>query len=143
MTDASSTSPSREEAFGRALVARTTFDKEAVWLPNLAVHHWNAGLTTISGKTFTDCLIEGPAVLAVMTGTAFDSCAMGMTTDPKTLLLRPLGASVAGVIGMADCKFVRCRFVQVGFTGADGLLDELQAHIASGNARMEEDAAQQ
>ena len=57
---------SAEEAAGRALVARTSFEKEAVWLPSLAVQHWNAGETVIDGKTFTDCVIEGPAVLAVM-----------------------------------------------------------------------------
>jgi hypothetical protein len=122
--------PSAEEAAGRALVARTSFEKEAVWLPSLAVQHWNAGETTIDGKTFTDCVIEGPAVMAVMNGTVFESCAMGLTSDMKHLLYRPLSRDkLAGVIGMSNCRFVRCRFVQVGFTGSDQLLDELQSDI--------------
>ena len=121
---------SAEEAAGRALVARTTFEKEAIWLPSLAVQHWNAGQMFIDGKTFTDCVIEGPAVMAVMNGTVFESCAMGVTTDMKHLLYRPLSQTkLAGVVGMSNCRFVRCRFVQVGFTGADGMLEELETGV--------------
>lgn len=123
---------SPEEIAGRALVARTSFEKEAVWLPLLAMQHWNAGQMAIEGKTFTDCVIEGPAVMAVMNGTVFDSCAMGTTTDVRNLLYRPLSTTrLAGVIGMANCRFVRCRFVQVGFTGSDDLLEQLQGGIKS------------
>lgn len=121
---------SAEEAAGRAVVARTTFEKEAIWLPKLAVQHWNAGEMVIRNKTFTECVIEGPAVMAVLTGTFFESCAMGTTTDARTLLYRPVGTTkMAGVVGVADCRFVRCRFVQVGFTGSDDLLDELARNI--------------
>lgn len=123
---------SPEEAAGRALVARTSFEKEAVWLPSLAVQHWNAGQMAIDGKTFTDCVIEGPAVVAVMTGTMFDNCAMGTTSDVRNLLYRPLSTTkLAGVIGMSNCRFVRCRFVQVGFTGSDDLLEQLQGGVKS------------
>ncbi len=119
-----------EEAAGRALVARTSFEKEAVWLPQLAVQHWNAGQMFIEGKTFTDCVIEGPAVMAVMNGTSFDNCAMGTTTDVRNLLYRPLSTTkLAGVIGVSDCRFLRCRFVQVGFTGSDDMLEQLQGGV--------------
>lgn len=131
MTDPTPTM-SAEEAAGRALVARTTFEKEAVWLPQLAVQHWNAGQMFIEGKTFTDCVIEGPAVVAVMNGTTFDNCAMGTTTDIRNLLYRPLSTTkLAGVIGVSDCRFLRCRFVQVGFTGSDDLLEQLQGGVKS------------
>ena len=139
MTDQTQTMSPEEEA-GRALVARTSFEKEAVWLPSLAVQHWNAGQTTIDGKTFTDCLIEGPAVMAVMNGTVFDSCAMGTTSDMRNLLYRPVGRDrMAGVIGVSNCRFVRCRFAQVGFTGSDELIEELGgikslSGLASGDA---------
>ena len=135
MTDETPTATpaiSPEEAAGRALVARTSFEKEAVWLPNLVVQHWNAGVMAIDGKTFTDCVIEGPAIMAVMNGTTFDNCAMGTTTDVRNLLYRPLSTTkLAGVVGMANCRFVRCRFVQVGFTGSDDLLEQLQSGIKS------------
>lgn len=131
MTDQTPTM-SAEEAAGRALVARTSFEKESVWLPQLAVHHWNAGQMFIDGKTFTDCLIEGPAVMAVMNGTTLDSCALGTTTDVRNLLYRPVGQDkMAGVVGVANCRFVRCRFVQVGFTGSDDLLEDLQGGVKS------------
>ena len=121
---------SAEEAAGRALVARTHFEKEAVWLPSLAVQHWNAGQMAIDGKTFTDCVIEGPAVMAVMRGTGFESCAMGTTADIRTLLYRPLSDTrMAGLVGMSNCRFIRCRFVQVGFTGTDELIEELTESV--------------
>ncbi len=126
------------EAAGRAMVARTSFDKEAVWLPVLAVNHWNAGEMMITGKTFTDCVIEGPAVLAVMNGTVFDGCNMGAAANPRNLLLKPLGDKIVGAIGMADCRFVRCRFAQVAFTGDDALLAELESGIIAGNSAMEQ-----
>ena len=126
------------EVAGRAMVARASFDKEAVWLPLLAVNHWNAGEMAITGKTFTDCVIEGPAVLAVMNGTVFDGCNMGVAVNPRNLLLKPLGDKIVGAIGMADCRFVRCRFAQVAFTGDDALLAELEAGIVAGNNAMEQ-----
>lgn len=134
--DTSKMSPA--EAAGRAMVARTSFEKEAVWLPVLAVNHWNAGEMVITGKTFTDCVIEGPAVIGVMNGTMFDSCNMGAATNPRNLLLKPLGDKIAGAIGMADCRFVRCRFAQVAFTGDDALLADLEAGISAGNNAMEQ-----
>lgn len=130
MTDSAPTM-SAEEAAGRAMVARATFEKEAVWLPLLAVNHWNAGQMAIEGKTFTDCVIEGPAVMAVMTGTTFTDCAMGSSNDVRTLLLRPVGEKMAGVIGMSNCSFVRCRFAQVGFTGSEELIEALRTGIAT------------
>lgn len=133
MTDQNPTSMSPEEAAGRALVARTTFEKEAVWLPSLSVQHLNAGQTFIEGKTFTECLIEGPAVVAVMNGTSFDGCHMGVFTDARTILYKPMGDMMAGVVGMSNCKFIKCRFVQVGFTGSDELLNDLAANLSSAN----------
>lgn len=131
MTDQTQTPMSAEEKLGRELVARTTFEKEAVWLPSLAVHHMNAGQTSIADKTFTECLIEGPAVMAVMNGTSFDSCNMGVAKDPRTLLLEPRGELIAGAVGVSNCRFVRCRFVQVGFTGSSELLDGIEQDLLS------------
>jgi hypothetical protein len=140
MTDPTPPAPemSAAEAAGRAIVARTHFEKESIWLPQLAVIHWNAGQMAIEGKTFTDCVIEGPAVMFVMNNTQFDSCAMGATTDVRNLLYRPLSQNkLAGLVGMSNCRFVRCRFVQVGFTGSDDLLAALEGGVKSmaGEAR--------
>ncbi len=130
-----------DEAAGRALVARTEFQKEAVWLPMLAVQHWNAGQMFIDGKVFTECLIEGPAVMAVMDGTHFDGCNMGVATNPRTLLYKPLGDKLAGAVGMSNCRFIRCRFVQVGFTGSNEMLEEMETMLVSARARTGEAGA--
>lgn len=127
---------SPDEAFGRALVARTDFSKEAVWLPSLSVHHLNAGQTTIDGKTFTECLIEGPAVVAILSGVTMEGCNMGVASNPRTLLYKPLGDKLAGVIGLSNCRFINCRFVQVGFTGSDEMLEQLETMLVSARSQM-------
>lgn len=128
MTD--QTAPmSADEAFGRALVARATFEKEAVWLPSLAVHHLNAGHTVIDGKTFTDCVIEGPAVIAAMGGVELDHCNMGQAANPRNLLLKPMGDKIVGAVGFSNSRFVRCTFVQVSFTGNDEALANFEAQL--------------
>ncbi len=113
------------EAFGRDLVARENFSQEGVWLPLLAVHHMNAGDPVVRAKTFTDCVIEGPALVMPMGSTTFESCNMGVAKDPRSLLYKPQGPMLVGAIGLENCRFVRCRMVQIGFTGTDAFLDEL------------------
>ena len=127
MTDQTQTPMSAEEKFGRELVARTTFEKEAVWLPSLSVHHMNAGQTFIDGKTFTECLIEGPAVLLALEGCQFDGCNMGEAHgDIRSLMLQPSSPQrVTGPIPFKNCSFVNCRFLGVGFTGAPWFMDSL------------------
>lgn len=121
---------SMTEMFTRDLVTPKTFNREAIWLPAMAVQHWNAGQMAIEGKTFTDCLIEGPALMAVMNDTRFESCAMGRTTEVASLLYRPVSRTkMAGVVGVSNCLFVRCSFAQIGYTGSDELLEQLQAGI--------------
>ena len=117
------------EAFGRAIVARTTFEKEAVWLALLATHHVNAGVPVIEGRTFTDCVIEGPALIAIMSGTTFEDCNMGLTDDVRSLLYRPMGPRLVGAIGFSNTRFVRCRFMQVGFTSSNEVLDTLATEL--------------
>ncbi|WP_295707351.1 hypothetical protein [uncultured Brevundimonas sp.] len=119
------------EAFGRELVAQTEFNKQGVWLPLLAMHSLNAGEGVVRGKTFTECVIEGPAVVAAMVGTTFDGCNMGLAEDVNSLLFQPRGPKLIGVIGLQDCRFVRCRFVQVGFTGSPEFLTELSETLQS------------
>lgn len=135
MTDSTATM-SPDEAFGRALVARTEFSKEAVWLPMLSVHHLNAGQSTIDGKTFTDCVIEGPAVVAILSGVMLEGCNMGVASNPRSLLYRPLGDKLAGIIGLSNCRFVNCRFVQVGFTGSDEMLEEFETMLVGARSQM-------
>ncbi|HAJ02844.1 MULTISPECIES: hypothetical protein [unclassified Brevundimonas] len=116
---------------GHELVERDSFQNEAIWLPAMGVQHLNAGKFMIEGKTFTDCLIEGPAVLGVGDGVQFDGCNMGSATDVRTLLLTPRGSKAAGVIGFKDCRFLRCRFTQIGFTGPEDAVAEMERGLLS------------
>ena len=126
---------SPDEAFGRALVARTDFTREAVWLPLLSVHHLNAGQTTIDGKTFTECVIEGPAVVVLLAGATLEGCNLGVATNPRSLLYKPMGEKLAGVIGLTNCRFINCRFVQVGFTGSDEMLEQFETMLISARSQ--------
>ena len=129
------------EAYGRELAARTTFEKEAVWLPLLSVHHLNTGETVIRGKTFTECVIEGPALVALVDGVTFDGCNMGAVTNPKSLFYKGQGPVLVGTIAFADTKFVRCRFVQVGFTGHVDMVDSMAEEIVSAQTLSERAAS--
>lgn len=129
------------EAFGRELNARTEFRNESVWLPLLAVHQMNSGDPVVRGKTFTDCLIEGPALIAPMNDVVFDSCNMGLARDPRSLFYKGQGPTLAGAIGFADTRFVRCRFVQVGFTGDPQAMDRMAEDLVSARQTLEQGQA--
>ncbi|MGV9007906.1 MAG: hypothetical protein ACOH1H_14340 [Brevundimonas sp.] len=109
--------PTPAPGFDQALVDRAEFEKIAIWLPQYAVHHFNAGQAVIDGKTFTDCVIEGPALLMATDNVVFEDCNMGFATDPKSLLMQPVGPMVVGAVPFSNTRFVRCRFAMVSFTG--------------------------
>ena len=98
-----------------------------IWLPQMNLEARRTGQTNIERRTFIDCIIEGPAVILPLSGCDFDSCDMGDAQgDPSNLLLRPVGPQrVTGAIPMVDCKFIRCRFWGVGFTGPQVFLDQM------------------
>ena len=124
------------ETFGRALVARKSFEKEAVWLPLLALHHLNSGAPVIAGKTFTDCVLEGHAVIAPLGNTTFDGCNFGAVGDPASLLFKAQGPKLVGVIGFENCRFVRCQFRQVGFTGHESFVEALKTDLSPASLSM-------
>ena len=132
MTDAAPAKP----AFDKALVERSSFEKTAIWLPAFAVHHINAGHDVISGKTFTDCVIEGPAVLMATDDVVFDGCNMGATKDARNLLVQAVGPKLTGVNPFANTRFVRCRFLGVAFTGHPDFIKQIAEtlKIASADA---------
>ncbi|WP_428151004.1 hypothetical protein [Brevundimonas sp.] len=124
------------EDHGRKLVARTSFSNEAVWLPMLGVYHLNAGEPLIRGKTFTECVIEGPALLAIIDGVTFEGCNMGVATDPSSLFYQPKGPVLIGAVAFSDTRFIRCRFVQVAFTGHVESIDQMAADLTSARAEV-------
>ncbi len=119
------------EDYGRAIVERTSYENEAVWLPLLAVHHLNAGQGIIKGKTFTNCVIEGPGLIVPVRGVAFDGCNLGAVKDPSSLFYEPKGPMLAGAVGFEDCRFINCRFSQVGFTGNPDFISTMLAQMTA------------
>ena len=110
----------------RAIVAQTTFKKTAIWLPQYAVLHFNAGIHVIKDKVFEECLFEGPGLILAGQGNVFDGCNLGVTADPTSLLMRPVGPKVIGAVAFENCTFTRCRFAMISFTGHEQFMAEFE-----------------
>jgi hypothetical protein len=84
--------------------------------------------TAIRNVNFTNCRIEGPAVILVL-GCHFERTDFGHPSgDIRSLVLRPASPDlVVGAIPVQDCTFTGCQFVGVGYTGADSFLDQILA----------------
>jgi hypothetical protein len=82
----------------------------------------------ITEKTFEDCTIYGPAVLAPLDRMTFEH--NSFEADPEALFwVIPEGRTrVVGAIGLIDCTFRRCIFRRIGIAGKQELIDRfLQA----------------
>lgn len=116
----------------RAILAQKTFRKTAIWLPQYAVLHFNAGIHVIKDKVFEECLFEGPGVILAADGNVFEACNLGVAADPTSLLMRPVGPKVIGAVAFENCRFVRCRFAMISFTGHEQFMDEFKTIQARG-----------
>lgn len=98
-----------------------------IWLPQLVLEAAQSGQSVIEDRAFTDCLMEGPAVLLPISGCNFDSCNLGDSMgDPRNLMLAPMGPQkVTGAVAFRNTTFTRCTFVAVGFTGTPAFLEEM------------------
>lgn len=84
------------------------------------------GGAVIEGRAFDDCTIEGPALMLVLENVNFDRTHFGPTGgDMRNMLFRPLGDVGIGAIPVRNCTFTNCRFLTLGITGNDQLLDML------------------
>ena len=135
MTDATNTAAA-EPIVLELLGPGPDYVGKSVWLPQLFMETARAGTMVIEGRRFDNCLIEGPAVLLPLEGCNFDGCNMGDAHgDPRNLMLSPAGPQrVTGTIPIKDCKFIRCRFLGVGFTGPQSFLDGMVAGLGGAPA---------
>jgi hypothetical protein len=102
-----------------------------IWLPQLILEAVQRGEGSIQGKTFTDCLFDGPAVIVPLGQCHFDTCDFGLSRgDMRNLLLSPMGPNVNGAIPFKDCTFVRCSFLSVAYTGSPEFLHEMSTNVA-------------
>lgn len=88
------------------------------------------GGAVIEGRTFTDCTIEGPALMLVLENVHFDQTNFGPTGgDMRNMLFRPMGDMGIGAIPVRNCTFSNCRFLTLGITGNDELLTMLVEQV--------------
>ena len=87
----------------------------------------------IEGRTFSDCLIEGPAVMLALDGVNFESTNFGPTGgDVRNMLFRPMtGRMAIGSIPVRNCTFRTCQFHTLGITGSDELLQMLADKVVT------------
>lgn len=90
----------------------------------------------IRGRTFTDCIIQGPSVLLAIAAVTFDTCNLGSSgDDPRSLILMPMAKNaVVGPIAVAECTFTRCDFMGIGYTGPDTFIEHLIEVLEAGAA---------
>jgi hypothetical protein len=106
-----------------AAMAQDIYDSQIVRLSDLVVTD-----DIIRGKSFTNCLIVGPAVVAPMGHTSINNCVFIGTPDALYWDVSERGL-VIGAIALEDCTFEDCRFERTGFAGTEEL------YIALGGAR--------
>lgn len=81
---------------------------------------------TISGRTFEDCTIYGPAVLIPILGVWFEQNSFDSDLDALLWEIPDERASVAGGIGLIDCTFKRCVLRRIGIAGKPGFIEHLR-----------------
>ena len=91
------------------------------------------GGAVIEGRTFTDCYIEGPAVMLALEGVHFEGVNFGPTGgDMRNMLFRPMSGQMAiGAIPVRNCTFRNCQFHTLGVTGGEALLKMLVEQVAT------------
>lgn len=100
-----------------------------IWLPLMLHEQVQRGGSVIENKTFIDCQMHGPAVIIPVQGCAFDQCDLGGADgDMRNLMFQPLGPTkITGAIQFRNCRFERCQFMAVGYTGGPDFLAQLRA----------------
>lgn len=105
------------------------FSNVALPLVDLHRARLKIGQPTLTGITFENCRIEGPAIMLVIGGCQFDGVDFGFAGgDIRTLLLKPMSPNgVVGAIPVRDCTFRGGQLFAIGYTGGDGFLNQLLA----------------
>ncbi len=107
---------------------KTAFENENLLLFDvLRARFETGGEMVVRDVSFTNCHIEGPAVLLPVIGCNFEDCNFGIAHgDMRTLILHPAAPDkVTGAIPMIGCTFTSVDFFSIGFTGAKAFLDEM------------------
>ena len=105
------------------------FKGEAMSIFDLYRETLKTGQTVIENRTFVDCRLEGPAVIAVLDGVKFDSTDFGYTAGDvgKIVWRTESRTGVVGAIPFRHCTFLRCSFFATGYAGPEHFLEQILA----------------
>lgn len=92
--------------------ARTSFTDEVVHLTDLV----RQASPLISGRTFTRCIIVGPAFLKAVTHNRFEFVAADVLPD-KVWVVLPESAGLLGAIALSHVTFSDCLFTNISMVG--------------------------
>ena len=101
----------KQTSFDQADSSSSYFKYETLHIFDLARRR-----TIIKGKTFEDCEIHGPAVVAPMGNTDFVDCTFAEAVDRNSLVWTPTEEerNYVGGIGLEDCIFRNCNLYRIG-----------------------------
>jgi hypothetical protein len=87
----------------------------------------------IEGRTIEDCTIIGPAMIALMGTSVVQSCVFSVDNLENLVVELPLRPRrIFGAIAVKDTVFRRCRFIDIGFIGEEGILEKFKAGFTAG-----------
>ncbi|MEX2621028.1 MAG: hypothetical protein WD250_12520 [Egibacteraceae bacterium] len=81
----------------------------------------------IEGRTFENCQIIGPAIIAPLGTTSIAHCTWDGDFDALVWPIAEGRDQVVGAIGALDCSFFRCRFVTVGLAVPASAVEQVRA----------------
>lgn len=85
----------------------------------------------IEGRTFIDCVLLGPAILAMTEETKFINCQFGAVEgDERNLFVKPAGSRVIGAVSIHGCHIEGCLLNGLGLLGDDGFIEAFLATMA-------------
>jgi hypothetical protein len=89
----------------------------------------------IRNKTFERCVINGPALLAPASNVTMANVVIGVPGPPTPELLESAlwealqGKRLLGVVGVDNCVFSNCLFINIGFVGTKENLDVFRNYV--------------
>lgn len=84
--------------------------------------------SAIVGRTFYDCDIHGPAVLAATSLTHMKRCKFDAPLEAVAIVATHQKRAV-GLVQVDDCTFDQCRFHNIGIVGDESLRDAMRAEM--------------
>jgi hypothetical protein len=111
------------------LAERTEFRDVVVSIPALVEAASISG-NPIEGRRFIDCVLLGPAILAMSEQTRLINCQFGAVEgDERNLFVKPAGERVIGAVSIHGCHIEGCLLNGLGLLGDDGFIDAFLATL--------------